>query len=78
MREFEPFLTSIILADDFEILLANRSAALYHMEKFDHALQDIELAEENYPAEMLYKLKERAARCHLAKKCYEKALFSFK
>lgn len=78
MREFDQFLTFIILADDFGILLANRSAALYHMEKFDHALQDIELAEENYPTEMMYKLKERAARCHLAKKCYEKALFSFK
>lgn len=59
-------------------MLANRSAALYHMEKFDHALQDIELAEENYPAEMLYKLKERTARCYLAKKCYEKALNAFK
>ncbi|XP_055316538.1 SET and MYND domain-containing protein 4 [Sitodiplosis mosellana] len=64
--------------EDFSILLANRSAALYHMEKFDHALQDIELAEENYPVTMLYKLKERTARCYLAKKCYEKALDAFK
>lgn len=63
---------------DFSILLANRSAALYHMEKFNHALDDIELAEGNYPKEMLYKLKERAARCHLAKKAYESALNSFK
>lgn len=48
------------------------------MEKFSHALDDIEWAEENYPKEMLYKLKERAARCHLAEKSYEKALNSFK
>lgn len=63
---------------DFSILLANRSAALYHMEKFNHALDDIESAEENYPKEMLYKLKERAARCHLAEKSYGNALDSFK
>lgn len=67
------------LADeDFSILLANRSAALYHMQKYDLALQDIELAEENYPKEMMYKLKERSARCHLANKHYEKALNAFK
>lgn len=48
------------------------------MEKYDHAIQDIELAEENYPVEMIYKLKERAARCYLAKKSYEKALNAFK
>lgn len=48
------------------------------MEKFDHALQDIELAEENYPKELMYKLKERKARCYLAKKQCENALNSFK
>lgn len=63
---------------DYAILLANRSAALYHMEKFSHALNDIELAEENYPTEMLYKLKERTARCYLALKQYRNALKSFK
>lgn len=63
---------------EFSILLANRSAALYHSERFDLALQDIELAEENYPVEMMYKLKERGARCFLAKKSYENALNAFK
>lgn len=48
------------------------------MERYDHALQDIELAEENYPAELMHKLKERSARCYLAKKSYEKALEAFK
>lgn len=62
---------------DFAILLANRSAGLYHMEKYDHALQDIELAEPKYPVESLHKLKERSARCHLAKKNLERALKSF-
>lgn len=63
---------------EFSILLANRSAALYHMERYDLALQDIELAEENYPPKMMHKLKERTARCYLAKKSYEKALEAFK
>lgn len=48
------------------------------MERYDLALQDIELAEENYPAEMMHKLKERSAKCYLAKKSYEKALDAFK
>lgn len=63
---------------EFSILLANRSAALYHMERYDHSIQDMELAEEDYPPEMMYKIKERTARCYLAKKSYEKALNAFK
>lgn len=63
---------------DYAILLANRSAALYHMEKYDRALHDIDLAEENYPIEMMYKLKERTARCYLGLKQYGNALASFK
>lgn len=66
------------IVGDFSILLANRSAALYHMQRYDLALQDIELAEENYPAEMMHKLKERSARCYLALKSYAKALSAFK
>lgn len=59
------------------IALANRSAALYHLEKYDLALVDITLAEKNYPKDMMYKLKERAARCYLANKNYELAVKSF-
>lgn len=70
-------LISLLAEQDFAILLANRSAAFYHMEKYDHALQDIELAETNYPVEMMHKLKERSARCHLAKKDLDRALKSF-
>lgn len=70
--------TTLLSAEkDFAILLANRSAAFYHMEKYEHALQDIELAETNYPVEMMHKLKERSARCHLAEKNLERALQSF-
>lgn len=47
------------------------------MQKYDLALQDIELAEKNYPVELLHKLKERSARCYLAKKNLGRALKSF-
>lgn len=63
---------------EFSITLANRSAVFYHMERYDHALHDIELAEDDYPAEMMFKLKERSARCFLAMKSYENALNAFK
>lgn len=64
--------------ENLSIALANRSAALYHMENYDQALLDIALAEKGYPKHMLYKLKERCARCYLAKKDYEPALKSFR
>uniref|UniRef100_A0AAG5D6P3 MYND-type domain-containing protein n=1 Tax=Anopheles atroparvus TaxID=41427 RepID=A0AAG5D6P3_ANOAO len=61
------------------IILANRSAALYHLEKYDLALRDIQRAlDHQYPDQMMYKLTERKARCFLAKKDYEAALDSFK
>ncbi|XP_058123652.1 SET and MYND domain-containing protein 4 [Anopheles ziemanni] len=61
------------------IILANRSAALYHLEKYDLALRDIQRAlNHQYPKQMMYKLTERKARCFLAKKDYEAALDSFK
>uniref|UniRef100_A0A182QSN0 MYND-type domain-containing protein n=1 Tax=Anopheles farauti TaxID=69004 RepID=A0A182QSN0_9DIPT len=61
------------------IILANRSAALYHLEKYDLALRDIQRAlAHQYPKQMMYKLTERKARCYLAKKDYEAALECFK
>lgn len=52
---------------DVSIVLANRSAALYHLKLYDQALDDIELALPAYPKRLLYKLTERKARCLLAK-----------
>lgn len=48
------------------------------MEKYEQAIQDMEFAEEDYPKEMMHKIKERTARCYLAMKSYEKSLNSFK
>lgn len=68
-----------VLDENFAVTLANRSAALYHLAKYDHALSDIQNAEENnYPKEMLHKLKERKAKCYLAKNDLERALQAFK
>ncbi|XP_055597177.1 SET and MYND domain-containing protein 4 [Uranotaenia lowii] len=61
------------------VALANRSAALYHMEKYDQALGDIERAIKlKYPKELMYKLTERKARCYLAKKDHARAIEYFK
>ncbi|XP_055640402.1 uncharacterized protein LOC129777865 [Toxorhynchites rutilus septentrionalis] len=61
------------------IILANRSAALYHLEKYDLSLKDIKRAIDlKYPKELMYKLNERKARCYLAKKDHVKALQCFK
>lgn len=63
---------------DVSIVLANRSAALYHLKLYDAALVDINLALPAYPKRMLYKLKERKARCLLAKNEFEAAFQMFK
>lgn len=52
---------------------------MYHQEKYDACLKEIERAiEANYPKDMMYKLKERRARCMLAKKVFDEALKSFR
>lgn len=48
------------------------------MEYYDAALREIERAiNAGYPKEMMYKLKERKARCMLAKKNHREALYAF-
>jgi SET and MYND domain-containing protein 4 len=51
---------------------------LYHQAQYDAALREIERAiKANYPKDMMYKLKERKARCLLAKKSLREALKAF-
>lgn len=66
-------------ANELAIILANRSAALYHMGRNELSLRDIKRALElGYPTEMEYKLRERQARCHLANKNAYEAMEAFK
>lgn len=52
---------------------------MYHQAQYDAALAEIERAiEAKYPQDLMYKLKERKARCWLAKKNTEEALKAFK
>lgn len=61
------------------IILANRSATLYHMEKYDETLIDIKRSlDYGYPKELLYKLYERQAKCYMAKKDYPNTVAKFK
>lgn len=66
------------LAEDVAVILANRSAALYHLKHYDQALNDLELAIPDYNRKMVYKLKERKAKCLLAKNEFAEALKYFK
>lgn len=49
---------------DYALALANRSAALYHLEEYDACITDIHLAlATKYPNEKYYKLYEREVKC---------------
>ncbi|XP_055596096.1 SET and MYND domain-containing protein 4-like [Uranotaenia lowii] len=64
---------------DRSLILANRSASLFHLNKFSHALEDLRLAIDlNYPKEKLFKLLERKARCYFARKDLLNALENFR
>jgi SET and MYND domain-containing protein 4 len=66
-------------AEEISILYANRSAALYHLQNFKAALNDIARSiAHNYPDHLLHKVRERQARCYLALKLSADALQSFK
>lgn len=64
---------------ELSIILANRSAALYHLERHKYALEDIEEALRlGYPKDLFYKLEERRARCLLGLKRYDEAVEAFR
>jgi tetratricopeptide (TPR) repeat protein len=61
------------------VILANRSAAFYHLNKFDLALRDCDEAINiGYPKHLRYKLEERRARCFLGLKSHANAIEAFR
>ncbi|XP_014485617.1 PREDICTED: SET and MYND domain-containing protein 4-like [Dinoponera quadriceps] len=64
---------------ELSVILANRSAALYHLERHEHALEDIEEASRlGYPKDLFYKLEERRARCLLGLNKHDEAVEAFR
>ncbi|XP_033155180.1 SET and MYND domain-containing protein 4 [Drosophila mauritiana] len=64
---------------EIRVVLANRSATLYHMQKYQECLIDIKRALDlSYPKDLIYKLYERQARCYMALKDYPHTIDSFK
>ncbi|XP_014292302.1 SET and MYND domain-containing protein 4 [Halyomorpha halys] len=62
-------------SNEVSIIRANRSAASYHLEEYQAALNDIDLAlRHGYPKDLIYKIKDRKARCLLALKQNKTAL----
>ncbi|XP_014249101.1 SET and MYND domain-containing protein 4-like [Cimex lectularius] len=60
---------------ELAIIRANRSAALYHLEYYQLAIKDIDIASSlNYPKELLFKIKDRKALCLLALKQHKSGL----
>lgn len=64
---------------EISIILANRSAALFHMKKYKLVLKDIDQAFLlEYPIELQYKLHERKAKSLIALKLHNEALGAFR
>uniref|UniRef100_A0A8D8RD30 SET and MYND domain-containing protein 4 n=1 Tax=Cacopsylla melanoneura TaxID=428564 RepID=A0A8D8RD30_9HEMI len=64
---------------DVSIIIANRSAVLNHLQKYEEALEDIQTALDlGYPKDIAYKVKERKAKCLLAMKQHKSSLDAFK
>ncbi|XP_034188347.2 protein-lysine N-methyltransferase SMYD4 [Osmia lignaria lignaria] len=81
VKALETYSNAVLLAPrkDLGVILANRSATLYHLEKHDYALTDVrEALRAGYPQEFLYKLEERQARCLLALKRHDEAILAFR
>lgn len=69
----------MFLVSERAIILANRSATLFHLEKYDETLIDVKRSIDlAYPKDLIYKLYERQARCHMVKKDYPNTIASFK
>lgn len=52
---------------------------MYHLERHEYALEDIEEASRlGYPKDLLYKLEERRARCLLGLKRHDEAVEAFR
>lgn len=81
LKALETYSNAVLLAplQDLGVILANRSAALYHMERHDYALTDAEEAlRVGYPQELRYKLEERRARCFLGLMMHSDAVLAFR
>ena len=59
------------------LAFANRSAALFHLQKYDLCIKDVDMAmQSGYPRELLYKLHDRRAKCYLKLKNRKPAIES--
>lgn len=71
-------LYSFVTAEEMSIVLANRSAALNHLEQYEDTLADIKRCLNlGYPRHLRYKVYERRARCLLVLKRNKEAIGAF-
>ncbi|XP_078044040.1 protein-lysine N-methyltransferase SMYD4 [Augochlora pura] len=80
-KALELYSNAVLLAprEESGVILANRSATLYHLEYYDYALIDVhEAITVGYPKDMFYKIEERRARCLLGLKRHAEAVTAFR
>lgn len=57
-------MVAVVGSKEYAIALANRSAALFKLEKYENSIVDIHLAlANNYPSQLAYKLYKREVEC---------------
>lgn len=67
-----------VMDEELSLALANRSAALFQLVRYDHALQDMELAlRHGYPEILRYKLYDRKGKCMMQLNKHEEAITAF-
>lgn len=72
------YLTFCFTAEELSIVLANRSAALNHLEQFEDTLDDIKRCLSlGYPGHLRFKVYERKARSLLLLKRNKEAITAF-
>ncbi|XP_053987959.1 SET and MYND domain-containing protein 4 [Hylaeus volcanicus] len=77
----ELYSNAVLLAprQELGVILANRSATLYYLERYNYALTDAaEAIRVGYPRELLYKIEERRAKCLLGLKRHAEAVQAFR
>lgn len=72
-------MVAVVGSEDYALAVANRSAALFQLEKYDASVGDIRHAlANNYPLELAYKLYDREVKCLLKLKKITQANHKYK
>jgi len=70
---------AVVGSEEYAFALANRSATLFNLQKYENSIIDIHLAlANNYPSQLAYKLYKREVECLVNMGKISEAKFKFK